>query len=58
MSGMVENCDPHRDIPRTLDRIIDSLAKLNAAGELPDLSVVPGFGGGKKNSKMKKFWKG
>jgi site-specific DNA recombinase len=37
------HCDPHRDIPRTWDRILNTLARLNATGELPDLSQVAGF---------------
>lgn len=38
-----EHCDQRRYTPRTLDRIIDSLAKLNTLGQLPDLTVRPGF---------------
>jgi len=30
-------CDPERTIPRTWDRLLDVLAKLNATGQLPDL---------------------
>lgn len=32
-------CDQQRDIPRMWDPIINTLTKLNLAGELPDLSV-------------------
>ena len=39
----MNDCDPYRDIPRTWDHILDTLAKLNTQGLLPDLSVVPGF---------------
>lgn len=34
------NCASQRDIPRTLDRMLDSLIKLNDAGKLPDLSQL------------------
>lgn len=37
------DCDPERDIPRTWDRIIDIVAKLNANGQLPDLSALAVF---------------
>jgi site-specific DNA recombinase len=37
-----DRCAPNRATPRTLDRILESLAKLNAAGQLPDLSAVAG----------------
>lgn len=33
-------CDPERTIPRTWDRLLDILAKLNAAGQLPDLRGI------------------
>jgi DNA invertase Pin-like site-specific DNA recombinase len=36
-------CDLQRDIPRTWDKILDTLAALNAQGNLPDLSAVTGF---------------
>jgi hypothetical protein len=36
-------CDPQQDIPRTWDKIIDSLAALNSEGLLPDLSAISGF---------------
>jgi len=32
-----ETCPPERAIPRTWDRLLDILTKLNAAGQLPDL---------------------
>ena len=35
--------DLQRDIPRTWDKILDTLAALNAQGNLPDLSAVTGF---------------
>jgi site-specific DNA recombinase len=44
-------CDPEQDIPRTWDRIIDILARLNATDQLPDLSLVPGFGPNGNTSK-------
>jgi DNA invertase Pin-like site-specific DNA recombinase len=34
---------PLRAIPRTWDVILEELAALNTRGELPDLSVIPGF---------------
>ena len=34
---------PLRAIPRTWDKILEELAALNTRGELPDLSVIPGF---------------
>jgi len=34
---------PKRTTPRTWDTILDELAALNTRGELPDLSVIPGF---------------
>jgi DNA invertase Pin-like site-specific DNA recombinase len=39
----IDGCAPERAIPRTWDRIIDSLAALNSRGELPDLSALAGF---------------
>ena len=39
----IESCAPERAIPRTWDKIIDSLAALNSRGELPDLSSLAGF---------------
>jgi DNA invertase Pin-like site-specific DNA recombinase len=36
-------CDLQRDIPRTWDKILGSLAALNSKGLLPDLSAIPGF---------------
>lgn len=39
----IEGCAPERAIPRTWDRIIDSLAALNTQGLLPDLSAVAGL---------------
>jgi len=36
-------CDLQRDIPRTWDKILEELARLNTCGELPDLSVISGF---------------
>jgi len=36
-------CDPERTIPRIWDSLLDSLAKLNTCGELPDLSALSGF---------------
>jgi hypothetical protein len=37
------DCSPDRDIPRTWNRILNSLTKLNAAGQLADLSTVAAF---------------
>lgn len=37
------SCPPERAVPRTWDRILVILATLNARGQLPDLSAVPGF---------------
>jgi len=34
------SCAPERAIPRTWDRLLDILTKLNAVGQLPDLSKV------------------
>jgi site-specific DNA recombinase len=39
----IDSCAPERDIPRTWDKILDTLAALNSRGELPDLSAVAGF---------------
>jgi DNA invertase Pin-like site-specific DNA recombinase len=36
-------CDLEQDIPRTWDKIIDTLAALNSEGLLPDLSTIPAF---------------
>ena len=36
-------CDPQQDIPRTWDKILETLTALNSEGLLPNLSVVPGF---------------
>jgi hypothetical protein len=36
-------CDLQRDIPRTWDKILDTLAALNSQGLLPDLSLIPGY---------------
>ena len=36
-------CGPQRDIPRMWDNILDHLITLNTEGQLPDLSVIPGF---------------
>ena len=36
--------DPHRDIPRTFDRIIDILAAACTRGQLPNLSTIAGCG--------------
>jgi len=33
-------CTPERDIPRTWDRLLNILTKLNIAGQLPDLSGI------------------
>ena len=40
-------CDPERNIPRTWDRLLDILAKLNATGQLPDLPEA--FGNHRQN---------
>lgn len=37
------DCDPQRDIPRTWDKILTDLSKLNVEDQLPDLSTVSGF---------------
>jgi hypothetical protein len=39
----IESCAPERAIPRTWDKILDTLAALNSRGELPDLSALAGF---------------
>jgi DNA invertase Pin-like site-specific DNA recombinase len=39
----IDGCAPERDIPRTWDRILDILARLNTQGLLPDLSSLSGF---------------
>ena len=39
----IDGCAPERAIPRTRERIIDTLAALNSRGELPDLSLISGF---------------
>jgi hypothetical protein len=39
-----DHYDQQRDGPRTLDRILASLIRLNTLGQLPDLSVIAGFG--------------
>jgi DNA invertase Pin-like site-specific DNA recombinase len=39
----IDDCAHHRDVPRTWNRILDILTKLNASGQLPDLSAIPGF---------------
>lgn len=36
-------CDLERDIPRTWDKILDTLTALNSEGLLPDLSSLSGF---------------
>lgn len=36
-------CAPERGIPRTWDKILDTLAALNSRDELPDLSALAGF---------------
>jgi site-specific DNA recombinase len=38
------DCDQQQDIPRTWDKILDTLTALNAQGLLPDLSAIAGFG--------------
>lgn len=38
-----ESGDPYRGIPRTWNRIIEHLLKLNTLGQLPNLSAIPGF---------------
>jgi hypothetical protein len=50
-----ESCCPKRDVPRTWDRILDTLAKLNAQGLVPDLSTIPGFQS--KNTREKELVK-
>jgi uncharacterized protein YueI len=40
---------PERDIPRIWDRLLDILSKLNAADQLPDLSVIFRSGGSTTN---------
>ena len=42
-SALFCNCAPERGIPRTWDKILDTLAALNSRGELPDLSSLAGF---------------
>ena len=37
------DCDQQQDIPRTWDRILESLTALNTQGLLPDLSSLSGF---------------
>lgn len=37
------NCEHHRDIPRTWNRILGILARLNQQGQLPDLKSICGF---------------
>jgi DNA invertase Pin-like site-specific DNA recombinase len=39
----IQSCAPERDIPRTWDRILDTLTALNSQGLLPDLSAVAGL---------------
>jgi DNA invertase Pin-like site-specific DNA recombinase len=39
----IDGCAPARAIPRTWDRILDSLARLNTQGLLPDLSFLSGL---------------
>ncbi len=36
-------CDQQQAIPRTWDRILDTLTALNTQGLLPDLSSLSGF---------------
>lgn len=43
------DCDQQRDVPRTLDRILDDLTKLNTQGLLPDLPLM--FGSWSKDTK-------
>ena len=40
--------DPERNIPRTRDRLLDILTKLNTAGQLPDLPPI--FGSQRKHT--------
>jgi hypothetical protein len=35
-----DDCGPERDIPRTWDNILDTLAALNSQDLLPDLSLI------------------
>jgi hypothetical protein len=37
------HCDPEQAIPRTWDKIFDTLTALNTQGLLPDLSSLSGF---------------
>jgi len=37
-------CDPQQDIPRTWDKILDTLTALNSQGLLPDLSFITEVG--------------
>lgn len=37
-----ENCGQDRDIPRTWDKILDALSRLNMQGDLPDLEKLLG----------------
>ena len=39
----IQSCAPERAIPRTWDKILDTLATLNSRGELPDLSLLAVF---------------
>lgn len=39
----IDGCAPEQAIPRTLNRILDTLAALNTQGLLPDLSHIAGF---------------
>src|ERR1035437_9691843 len=39
----IQDGAPERAIPRTWDKILDTLAALNTQGLLPDLSVISGF---------------
>jgi hypothetical protein len=39
----IDGCAPERGIPRTWDKILDTLAALNTQGLLPDLSAVAGL---------------
>ncbi len=43
------DCDQQRDVPRTWDRILDVLSKLNTQGLLPDLSSL--FGSWSKDTR-------
>jgi site-specific DNA recombinase len=38
-----QDCDQQRDAPRTWDRILEVLSRLNTSGDLPDFSFVAGF---------------